>query len=117
MSQRVGSCRPFERGGGPNFPGVAPALWRFVRRRRTRQCSGLECTPVAPWLAYTGEFDERDGHATLVFAHAPENDHAGEAGTHPAHWFVRNEPIPVVGPSWAFHEELVLAPGADLARR
>ncbi|GAA4890006.1 PmoA family protein [Streptomyces coeruleoprunus] len=71
----------------------------------------------AEWLAYSGEHDEADGHATLVFAHAPENDHLGAAGQHPAHWFVRDEPFAAVAPSFAFHEELVLAPGDTLARR
>ncbi|MCL2728471.1 MAG: PmoA family protein [Actinomycetia bacterium] len=70
----------------------------------------------APWLAYSGEHDGRDGHATLVFEHAPGNDHAGEKGTHPAHWFVRTEPFAAVAPSFAFHEELVLEPGEALAR-
>lgn len=71
----------------------------------------------APWLAYRGEHDGRDGHATLVFEHAPGNDHTGERGGHPAHWFVRADPFAAVAPSWAFHEELVLAPGDTLARR
>ncbi|MCX3058258.1 DUF6807 domain-containing protein [Streptomyces beihaiensis] len=70
----------------------------------------------APWLAYVGEHDGRDGHATVVFEHAPSNDHAGQRGTHPAHWFVRTEPFAALAPSWAFHEELVLAPGETLAR-
>ncbi|WP_446045510.1 DUF6807 domain-containing protein [Streptomyces olivaceus] len=70
----------------------------------------------APWLAYVGEHDGRDGHATLVFEHAPSNDHLGEKGTHPAHWFVRSDPFAAVAPSWAFHEELVLQPGDTLAR-
>ncbi|MFJ8864152.1 PmoA family protein [Streptomyces sp. NPDC102473] len=71
----------------------------------------------APWLAYGGEHDETDGHATLVFVHAPENDHAGAHGEHPAHWFVRNASFAAVAPSLAFHDELVLAPGATLTRR
>ncbi|CAL9339785.1 PmoA family protein [Streptomyces sp. enrichment culture] len=70
----------------------------------------------APWLAYVGEHDGRDGHATLVFEHAPGNDHSGEKGTHPAHWFVRSDPFAAVAPSWAFHEELVLPPGETLSR-
>ncbi|MCX5041384.1 PmoA family protein [Streptomyces coelicoflavus] len=70
----------------------------------------------SPWLAYVGEHDGRDGHATLVFAHAPSNDHSGEKGAHPAHWFVRTDPFAAVAPSWAFHEELVLPPGETLAR-
>lgn len=71
----------------------------------------------APWLAYGGEHDGADGHATLVFAHAPENDHTGAGGEHPAHWFVRNDPFAAVAPSFAFHDELVLEPGATLTRR
>lgn len=71
----------------------------------------------APWLAYTGEHDGADGHATLVFAHAPENGHDGTDGAHPAHWFVRNDPFAAVAPSLAFHDELELAPGDRLTRR
>ncbi|MFE9726714.1 PmoA family protein [Streptomyces sp. NPDC005794] len=71
----------------------------------------------SPWLAYSGEHDEADGHATLVFVHSPENDHTGAGGAHPAHWFVRNSSFAAVAPSFAFHEELVLDPGATLARR
>ena len=70
----------------------------------------------AAWLAYVGEHDGRDGHATLVFEHAPSNDHLGTEGTHPAHWFVRSAPFAAVAPSWAFHDELVLPPGETLAR-
>ncbi|MFD9502649.1 PmoA family protein [Streptomyces sp. NPDC060035] len=71
----------------------------------------------ADWLAYSGEHDEVDGHATLVFVHSPENDHTGAGGAHPAHWFVRNTPFAAVAPSFAFHDELVLAPGATMTRR
>lgn len=71
----------------------------------------------APWLALTGEHDGADGPATVVIAHAPENDHAGVRGTHPAHWFVRNDPFAGIAPSWAFHDELELAPGDALTRR
>ncbi|MCX5416215.1 PmoA family protein [Streptomyces sp. NBC_00059] len=71
----------------------------------------------APWLAYSGEHDESDGHATLVFVHSPENGHSGSDGQHPAHWFVRSTPFAAVAPSFAFHEELVLDPGATLTRR
>lgn len=70
-----------------------------------------------PWLALSGEHDGTDGHATVVFAHAPENDQSGAAGAHPAHWFVRNEPFAGIAPSWAFHDELELAPGDTLTRR
>ncbi|MEV0097169.1 PmoA family protein [Streptomyces sp. NPDC050738] len=67
----------------------------------------------APWLAYTGEHDGADGHATLLFVHAPENDRAGQ---HPSHWFVRNDPFAAVAPSFAFFDDLVLAPGETLTR-
>lgn len=70
----------------------------------------------AAWLAYSGEHDGCDGHATVVFEHARANDHLGEKGTHPAHWFVRNDPFAAVAPSWAFSDELVLAPGDTLTR-
>ncbi|MCX5401824.1 PmoA family protein [Streptomyces sp. NBC_00102] len=69
------------------------------------------------WLAYTGEHDGFDGHATVVMAHAPENDHTGAHGEHPAHWFVRNDSYAGMAPSFAFHEELVLDPGRTLTRR
>lgn len=71
----------------------------------------------ADWLAYSGEHDGVDGHATLVFVHSPENDHTGAGGAHPAHWFVRNTPFAAVAPSFAFHDELVLAPGGTMTRR
>jgi hypothetical protein len=71
----------------------------------------------APWLAYSAEHDGVDRHSTLIFEHAPENDHAGTAGNHPAHWFVRNSPFAAVAPSWAFFEELELPPGETLSRR
>ncbi|MGW5086893.1 DUF6807 domain-containing protein [Streptomyces coelicoflavus] len=77
---------------------------------------GVPMGSQSPWLAYVGEHDGRDGHATLVFEHAPSNDHSGEKGAHPAHWFVRTDPFAAVAPSWAFHEELVLPPGETLAR-
>lgn len=71
----------------------------------------------ADWLAYSGEHDGVDGHATLVFVHSPENDHTGAGGAHPAHWFVRNTPFAAVAPSFAFHDELVLPPGGTMTRR
>jgi hypothetical protein len=69
-----------------------------------------------PWLAFTAEHDETDGHSTLVFAHAPENLD-DEAAIHPSHWFVRSEPIPTVAFSWAFFEEFELPPGESFAYR
>ncbi|MFC5218429.1 PmoA family protein [Streptomyces coerulescens] len=66
-----------------------------------------------PWLAFTTEHDDIDGHSTLVFAHAPENLRA----RHESHWFVRSEPIPTVAFSWAFFEEFALPPGESFAYR
>ncbi|MFE7441137.1 PmoA family protein [Streptomyces chartreusis] len=66
-----------------------------------------------PWLAFTTEHDDVDGHSTLVFAHAPENLEA----LHESHWFVRAEPIPTVAFSWAFFEEFELPPGGSFAYR
>lgn len=82
-----------------------------------RTLSDWVVTDYRAWLAYSGEHDGADGHATLVFVHAPENDHTGAGGAHPPHWFVRNDPFAAVAPSFTFHDELVLAPGATLTRR
>ncbi|PSK99968.1 methane monooxygenase PmoA-like [Murinocardiopsis flavida] len=101
--------------------GYTGLFWRGPRAFRdgavfTADGGGELMGAQSPWLAYVGEHDGRDGHATVVFEHAPANDHGGEKGTHPAHWFVRSDPFAAVAPSWAFHEELVLAPGDTLAR-
>ncbi|MFF6982721.1 PmoA family protein [Streptomyces sp. NPDC008343] len=69
-----------------------------------------------PWLAFTTEHDDIDGHSTLVFAHAPENLDE-QAAIHESHWFVRSEPIPTVAFSWAFFEEFELPPGESFAYR
>ncbi|MEV8605903.1 PmoA family protein [Streptomyces griseoviridis] len=108
---------------GRELAGYTGLFWRGPRAFR----DGVIVAPEAegptlmgrqaPWLAYSGEHDGADGHATLVFAHAPENDHLGAGGAHPAHWFVRNEPFAAVAPSWAFYDELELAPGDTLTRR
>lgn len=75
---------------------------------------GLEGPEVmgrrAPWLAYTGEFDGIDGHATLLFRAAPDTP-GGEP-----YWFVRSEPFAAVNPSLAFHQGLDLQPDETLAR-
>ena len=68
-----------------------------------------------PWLSFSAEHDEHDGHSTLVFAHAPEN--LGGSTVHPSHWFVRSQPIPSVAFSWAFFEEFALPPGESFAYR
>ena len=65
----------------------------------------------APWLAYSGEFDEIDGQATLLFRAAPDTP-GGEP-----YWFVRSEPFAAVNPSLAFFDALRLPAGEVLARR
>ncbi|MFE9017383.1 PmoA family protein [Streptomyces sp. NPDC007808] len=70
----------------------------------------------SPWLAFTTEHDDTDGHSTLVFAHAPENLD-DSAAIHESHWFVRSEPIPTVAFSWAFFEEFELPPGTSFDYR
>ncbi|MGJ5750033.1 methane monooxygenase PmoA-like [Streptomyces puniciscabiei] len=108
---------------GRELAGYTGLFWRGPRAFREGRIIGPEgegpalMGTQAPWLAYSGEHDGIDGHATLVFAHAPENDHSGAGGTHPAHWFVRNDPFAAVAPSWSFFEELELAPGDALRRR
>ncbi|WP_457493042.1 DUF6807 domain-containing protein [Streptomyces sp. P5_D11] len=108
---------------GREAAGYTGLFWRGPRAFRGGQVLGHEGSgpelmgTSAPWLAYSGEHDGVDGHATLIFQHAPENDHSGEGGAHPAHWFVRNEPFAAVAPSFAFYDELELAPGDTLTRR
>jgi len=108
---------------GREAAGYTGLFWRGPRAFRDGRIVGPDSEgpelmgEQTPWLAYSGEFDGADGHATLVFAHAPENDHLGAEGAHPAHWFVRNEPFAAVAPSWAFYDELELAPGDTLTRR
>ncbi|MGW1099687.1 DUF6807 domain-containing protein [Streptomyces sp. NPDC002455] len=103
--------------------GYTGLFWRGPRAFRDGRIIGPDgegpdlMGQQAPWLAYGGEYDEADGHATLVFVHSPENDHSGAGGAHPAHWFVRASPYAAVAPSFAFHQELVLDPGATLTRR
>jgi hypothetical protein len=108
---------------GSELAGYTGLFWRGPRAFRDGRVLGPDgegpglMGAQAPWLAYSGEHDGTDGHATLIFAHAPENDHSGAGGTHPAHWFVRSDPFAGVAPSWSFHAELALAPGATLTRR
>ncbi|MFF9278212.1 DUF6807 domain-containing protein [Streptomyces griseosporeus] len=108
---------------GRELAGYTGLFWRGPRAFQGGRILGPDAEgprmmgTQAPWLAFTGEHDGTDGHATLVFVHAPENDHSGAGGGHPAHWFVRNDPFAAVAPSWAFFEELELAPGDTLTRR
>ncbi|MBO7938862.1 PmoA family protein [Streptomyces antibioticus] len=108
---------------GRELAGYTGLFWRGPRSFRGGRIIGPDgegpglMASQSEWLAVTGEHDGSDGHATVVFAHAPGNDHTGAGGTHPAHWFVRNEPFVGLAPSWAFFDELELAPGDTLARR
>lgn len=108
---------------GRELAGYTGLFWRGPRAFRDGRIVGPEgegpesMGSQSPWLALSGEHDGADGHATVVFEHAPENDHLGAHGGHPAHWFVRNDPFAGIAPSWAFHDELELAPGDTLRRR
>ena len=102
---------------GRVLAGYSGLFWRGPRSfagGRVLAGGGLEGPEVmgrtAPWLAYGGEFDGIDGHATLVFRAAPDTP-----GGDP-HWFVRNDPFAAVNPSLAFFEGLDLAPDETLAR-
>lgn len=59
----------------------------------------------ADWLAYIGEFDDRDGFATLIFV--PDDGETPE-------WFVRTDEYPGVNPSLAFRHPRVLEAGQRL---
>jgi hypothetical protein len=56
----------------------------------------------APWLAITGQHDEIEGGATMLFF----------AGTStasvPITWFVRSQPFAAINPSPAFHDEVTI---------
>ncbi|WP_197058547.1 DUF6807 domain-containing protein [Modestobacter caceresii] len=66
---------------------------------------------TSPWLAFTGQHDEVDGGATLLFS-------AGTSSAPvPLRWFVRREPFPAVNPSPAFSEEVTIAPDETLTLR
>ncbi|BCW46798.1 DUF6807 family protein [Arthrobacter sp. StoSoilB5] len=60
---------------------------------------------VAPWLAWTAEFD--GGPATLVFAAPPES---------PDPWFVRCAEYPAIGSALAWDAAVELAAGSSLTR-
>jgi len=103
---------------GREMAGYTGLFWRGPRAFRDGRIIGPHgegpelMGTQGEWLALSGEHDGTDGHATVVLVHAPEN-----AGGHPAHWFVRNEPFAAMAPSWAFFEELELPPGETLTRR
>lgn len=60
------------------------------------------------WLLYTGQNDDIDGEISVLTV-------AGSTSRGELNWFVRNDPIPVVAPSPAFHEEIVLPPDETLS--
>ena len=102
---------------GRELAGYSGFFWRGPRSfagGRVLAGAGLEGPEVmgrrAPWLAYSGEFDDIDGHATLVFRAAPDTP-----GGDP-YWFVRSTPFAAVNPSLAFFEGLDLAPDETLSR-
>lgn len=64
-----------------------------------------------PWVALVSEHDDIDGAATLL-ALAGTSSAPG-----PIRWFVRSQPFPVLAPSPAFAEEIVLAPEEELHLR
>jgi predicted dehydrogenase len=96
---------------GRELAGYCGFFWRgprafaggAVRSSGGREGQRAAMGHTSPWLAFTGEFDERDGFATLLFVPDPAN-----RGGDP-YWFVRSEPFAAVNPSLAFYETLELA--------
>ncbi|MGH6653586.1 MAG: PmoA family protein [Actinocrinis sp.] len=95
---------------GRELAGYCGFFWRGPRAftgGAVRTPGGREGQPAAmghraPWLAFSGEFDEQDGFATLLFVPDPANP-----GGEPT-WFVRSEPFAAVNPSLAFFDALEL---------
>ncbi len=95
---------------GRELAGYCGFFWRGPRAftgGRVLTSEGREGQPAAmghrsPWLAFSGEFDEVDGFASLLFVPDPANP-----GGEPA-WFVRSEPFAAVNPSLAFFDALEL---------
>ena len=104
---------------GRELAGYCGFFWRGPRSftgGTVRAADGRSGEPAAmgktsPWLAFTGQLDETDGCATLLFSPDPANP-GGEP-----YWFVRSQPFPVVNPSLAYYEPLELAAGDTLSRR
>jgi hypothetical protein len=104
---------------GRELAGYCGFFWRGPRAftgGAVRTAAGRSGQPAAmghtsPWLAFTGAFDERDGHATLLFVPDPANP-GGEP-----YWFVRSEPFAAVNPSLAYYETLELGPDETLRMR
>jgi predicted dehydrogenase len=103
---------------GRELAGYCGLFWRGPRAFRggaVRTARGSEGQTAAmgrrsPWLAFSGEFDERDGSATLLFVPDPANPDGEPV------WFVRSEPFAGVNPSLAFFKALELPAGEVLRR-
>jgi hypothetical protein len=65
----------------------------------------------SPWLAYTGQHDERDAASTLIFVDDPSNPR------YPTQWFARNGYAAVVSFALTFDKELYLANEETLSLR
>lgn len=104
---------------GRELAGYCGFFWRgpraftggAVRISGGREGQAAAMGHTSPWLAFTGEFDERDGAATLLFVPDPANP-GGEP-----HWFVRSEPFAAVNPSLAFFDPLELSADETLSLR
>ncbi|WP_326851670.1 DUF6807 family protein [Actinocrinis sp.] len=104
---------------GRELAGYCGFFWRGPREftgGAVLTSGGREGQPAAmghtsPWLAFSGEFDERDGSATLLFVPDPANP-----GGDP-YWFVRSEPFAAVNPSLAFFDSLELPADQTLRLR
>ncbi len=102
--------------GGRDLAGYTGLFWRGPRAFTDGEIIAAEgqggpgmMGKEAPWLAYVGHHDEVDRSSTLLFL-----DHPGNEVTR---WFVRATPFPAVNPSFAFFDELGLAPGGTLDLR
>jgi hypothetical protein len=62
----------------------------------------------APWLAITGQHDEIEGGATMLFFSGTSSAKV------PITWFVRSEPFAAINPSPAFHEEVTIDTNGSL---
>lgn len=104
---------------GRELAGYSGFFWRgprsfaggAVRISGGREGQTAAMGHTSPWLAFTGEFDDRDGAATLLFVPDPANP-----GDEPR-WFVRSEPFAAVNPSLAFFDPFELPADETLRLR
>jgi predicted dehydrogenase len=104
---------------GRELAGYCGFFWRgpraftggTVRASQDRTGQSAAMGHTSPWLAFTGEFDDVDGFATLLFVPDP-----GNPGGEP-YWFVRSEPFAAVNPSLAYYSPRTLPPGETLRLR